>query len=50
MHLSLFISNVFFSATAGLIFTKAGTKVGTDSAFMNPENQDDKSHGPDSIS
>ena len=43
------ISNAFFLATVGSILTKVGTKVGTDNGFLNPEDQDDRSHGPDSI-
>ena len=43
------ISNAFFSATNGSILTKIGTKVRTDSGFMNPENQDHRIHGPNSI-
>ena len=44
-----FISNAFLLATAGSILTKVGTKVGTDSGFMNHKNQDDRSHNSDSI-
>ena len=42
-----FISNVFSSATAGPITTKVGPKVDSVSAFINPGNQDDRSHGAD---
>ena len=43
------ILNAFFSATTGLILTYFGTKVDTDSGFMNLRNQDDRSHGPKSM-
>ena len=43
------ISNAFYSATAELILPTVGSKVGTNSGLMNPENQDDHSKGPASI-
>ena len=43
------ISNAFSLATAGPILPNIGTKVGTNSGFMNPENQEDRSHGLDFI-
>ena len=47
LYVSIFLSVTHFSATPWPIWTKLGRKVGTVSAFMNPENQDEQSHGPD---
>ena len=48
-YVTIILSVAHFSATAWLIWTKPGRKVITISAFINPGNQDDRSHGPDYI-
>ena len=49
LYVFIFLSVAHFSANACPIWTMLGRKMGTISAFVNPENQDIQSHSTNSI-